>query len=989
MIGKTISHYKILEKLGEGGMGVVYKAEDIKLKRPVALKFLNDIYLKNNIGKFVGAHNHVPLHGNVPLQTEAQAAAAVNHPNVCTIYEIDEADGQVFITMEYVEGESLRDKIKDQRLKIKDVIVYATQIAEGLQAIHDQDLVHRDIKSENILITDKGQVKIMDFGLVKSMHVKDKLTDESSGGTIATMSPEQIRGEAIDHRSDIWSFGVVLYEMLTRCLPFTEENTYALIDSILNEAPVPVENHCPDLLPEFSLLIKRMMEKKPENRYQSMKDLLKDLRQVQAERSQKETAPLVFSKFVRIFRRPVIMIPVTVMLVMIISLTIFIINRNKKIRWAKVEAIPKIAQLADEGRIHEAFNLVVEAGKIIPNDPKLIELLPSISRPITIDTDPQDAEIFWKEYAETEDPWIYLGKTLIDSIRLPTGLKRMKIDKEGFQTITLAPHIQHQPDPEENRKPLHLSMIKLDQLGSIPDGMVRVYPIHISKEWYEYGEIEYPSFFLDQLEVTNKNYKVFVDSGGYRKKEYWKHSFIKDGQAVPWEEAMSLFKDRTGRFGPATWQAGDYPSGRENFPVTGVSWYEAAAYAEFMDKELPTVTHWRWAAGIESAPCMIPLSNVSSMGLARAGSYPGMGPYGTYDMAGNAREWCYNRMIPGERRFILGGAWNDPDYLFNANQTAMSPFDRSVTNGFRCMKILEGDSSFTDLAKPIEYSMRNVYEEKPVSDQTFDIFLRMFSYPKTDLNESLIATYEKEGMTIEKVSFDAAYWNDRVFAYLFLPDKGSPPFQTVVFFPGNGAVGASPDMVLQPYYIRDFDFLTKSGRAVLHPVYTGTFERSHNPPRKMFEGDEYSQRDFYIMCAKDLSRSLDYLETRPDIDCSKLAYYGLSWGAERGPIMVYTGKRFRTAIFYGGGFWIWNLPFLPEINIFHYLPRLKLPVLMLNGKFDYEFPYQQSQLPYYDLLGTPDQDKKHFLDNTSHFVGRDNLIREILDWLDQYLGPVN
>jgi len=245
-------------------------------------------------------------------------------------------------------------------------------------------------------------------------------------------------------------------------------------------------------------------------------------------------------------------------------------------------------------------------------------------------------------------------------------------------------------------------------------------------------------------------------------------------------------------------------------------------------------------------------------------------------------------------------------------------------------------------------------------------------------------------MTIEKVSFDAAYGNDRVFAYLFLPDKGSPPFQTVVFFPGNGVMGASPDMILQPnYIIRDFGFLIKNGRAVLHPVYIGTFERSYHPPRKMWDGDPYHERDFCIKCAKDLCRSLDYLETRPDIDCSKLAYYGLSWGAGRGPIDVVVGKRFQTAIFYGGGFWIWDPSFLPETDILHYLPRVKLPVLMLNGKYDHLFPYEQSQLPFYDLLGTPDKDKKHFLDNTFHLVGQDNLIREILDWLDKYLGPVD
>jgi serine/threonine protein kinase/dienelactone hydrolase len=979
MIGKTILHYKIIEKLGEGGMGVVYKAEDTKLDRLVALKFLPLHLTENETDK-------------ARFLQEAKAASAINHPNVCVIYDLLEHKGQQFIVMEYVEGKTLRCVAEEQHdtpLPIHDVIHYTIQIAGALQAAHEKGIIHRDIKSENIMVNSKNQIKVMDFGLAK-LKGSLKLTKSSSTlGTVAYMSPEQLQGQEVDARSDIFSFGVVIYEMLTGRLPFKGDYEAAVIYAILNEEPDPVQKHRPDLLPAFLPVINCTLEKKPENRYQSMKDLLDDLKQLQAERLPKEAVPPVFDPLVRVVRRPAIIIPTVVMLIIVFFALVLVSNRNKKIHWAKYEAIPEIMRLADDGRISDSYNLAVKAGKVIPDDPKLIELWPRISRPITIHTDPQDAMISWRDYTAADNPWIYLGKTPLDSIRLPTGLKRFKIEKEGFQTVRLAPNIIEEPDLIKNREPLCLSIIKLDKQGTIPDGMVRVYPINISRLWQKYDKIECQAFLLDQFEVTNKDYKVFVESGGYRNRTYWKHPFIRDGQILSWEEAMSLLIDRTGRHGPATWEAGDYPPHRDNFPVTGVSWYEAAAYAEFAGKQLPTVTHWRWASGIESGHHLIPLSNVSGDDLAPLGSFKGMGPYGTYDMAGNAREWCWNQVIPGKKRFILGGGWNDPDYTFTHNQTAMHPFDRSATNGFRCMKVLEGDSSFTDLAKPVEYTLLNVYEEKPVSDQVFDIFLHMFSYSKTDLNEALVATYEYEGMKIEKISFDAAYGNDRVFAYLFLPDKGSPPFQTVVFFPGSGIMGASAGTMIQPYNIRQFDFIIKSGRAVLHPVYIGTFERSFNPPRKMWDGDPYKARDFDIMCAKDVSRSLDYLEKRPEIDCSKLVYYGLSWGAERGPLMVYVGNRFQTAIFLVGGFWVWDPPRLPEVDIFHYLPRLKLPVLMLNGKYDYMFPYEYSQKPFYDLLGTPDKDKKHFLDNTSHNVGRDSLIREILTWLDKYLGPVD
>jgi Tol biopolymer transport system component/tRNA A-37 threonylcarbamoyl transferase component Bud32 len=267
MIGKTLSHYQIIEKLGEGGMGVVYKARDTRLKRPVALKFLPPESLQNKAKK-------------AKLLQEAQAAAAINHLNICTVYEIDEVDGQVFIAMEYIEGVSLREKIKEERLKIKEVINYAMQIAEGLQAIHDKDMVHRDIKSDNIRITDKGQVKIMDFGLVKTSRVKETMSQEdTTGGTVAYMSPEQIRGEEVDHRTDIWSWGVVLYEMLSGQLPFKIDKLgIAGVYSILDEEPDPLQKICPDISPECLYVLDKALKKDREQRYPSMKDVFMDLK---------------------------------------------------------------------------------------------------------------------------------------------------------------------------------------------------------------------------------------------------------------------------------------------------------------------------------------------------------------------------------------------------------------------------------------------------------------------------------------------------------------------------------------------------------------------------------------------------------------------------------------------------------------------------------------------------------------------------------------
>jgi len=268
LTGRTIAHYRILEKLGEGGMGVIYKAEDLKLTRVVALKFLPH-----------GLETHEPE--RTRFLQEARAAAILNHPNICTIYDIQEHEGQQFIVMEYVEGETLREMVPVRRLQ--DAIGYATQIAEALQEAHSQGIVHRDIKAENIMVNSKDQVKVMDFGLAK---LKGSLKITKTGakvGTIAYMAPEQIRGEKVDARSDIFSFGIVLYEMLAGRLPFRGDNEAAMVYSIMDEDPQPLQKFLPDAPSELMHILNRALEKDREERYQTIHEMVIDLRRLKKE----------------------------------------------------------------------------------------------------------------------------------------------------------------------------------------------------------------------------------------------------------------------------------------------------------------------------------------------------------------------------------------------------------------------------------------------------------------------------------------------------------------------------------------------------------------------------------------------------------------------------------------------------------------------------------------------------------------------------------
>jgi len=265
MIGKTILHYKILEKLGEGGMGVVYLAEDTKLERKVAIKFLPRHIASNSEER-------------ERFKIEAKAAAALNHPNIGTIHAIEESEDQIFIVMELIDGIELKEKIKSSAIKVDEAVNIAVQIAEGLEAAHKKGIVHRDIKSSNIMITDDGKVKIMDFGLAKIKGGTEVTKLGSTMGTVAYMSPEQTKGESVDQRTDIWSLGVVLYEMLTGELPFKGDYEQAKIYSILNEEPNFIAELHGDIQPQLTQIVEKALKKNPKERYQTTKDFIEEIK---------------------------------------------------------------------------------------------------------------------------------------------------------------------------------------------------------------------------------------------------------------------------------------------------------------------------------------------------------------------------------------------------------------------------------------------------------------------------------------------------------------------------------------------------------------------------------------------------------------------------------------------------------------------------------------------------------------------------------------
>jgi cephalosporin-C deacetylase-like acetyl esterase len=350
-------------------------------------------------------------------------------------------------------------------------------------------------------------------------------------------------------------------------------------------------------------------------------------------------------------------------------------------------------------------------------------------------------------------------------------------------------------------------------------------------------------------------------------------------------------------------------------------------------------------------------------------------------MGGNVKEWCWNEADPG-RRYILGGAWDEPGYMFE-DIDARSSFQRSPNFGFRCAKYISASGVPQAVTKALPSAARDYDHEKPVSDELFRAYKSLYSYDKSPLHAAVESVDDSnEDWKREKVVFGAAYGNENVIAYLFLPKKFTPPLQTVVFFPGANAVLArsSANLSMGP-----IDFVIKSGRAVLWPVYKSTFERGDELTSD-FPNMTSLYRDHVIDWSKDMGRSIDYLETRAEIDRNKLAFEGFSWGAAMGSVLPAVEDRIKVCLLIAPGFYLQKS--LPEVDGLNFAPRVKVPVLMLNGEFDFYYPVRTSQEPMFRLLGTTREHKRRVVYKTGHNIPRNELIKEALDWLDRYLGPV-
>jgi len=505
------------------------------------------------------------------------------------------------------------------------------------------------------------------------------------------------------------------------------------------------------------------------------------------------------------------------------------------------------------------------------------------------------------------------------------------------------------------------------------------------------AKVHLDDFLVDQYEVSNQDYKEFINTGGYLKKQYWTHPFIRDGKMLTWEEGIQEFKDRTGLPGPRAWSSQNFPEGKSKYPVTDVSWYEAAAYAAFRGKQLPTIFQWEKAARsgrVAGATNYMPWgafypgdtlewrANFERDVTVPVDSFEfGMSPFGAYNMAGNVSEWCLNETSEG---FIsAGGAWGEPVYTF-ANYGTFPGFYTSNRRGFRCAMNLGSTGNDGNLRIELNKEIP-IYTRS--SDQDFARWVKAYDYVKSPLDPQL-EKQETDAWTRERITFNGAN-GERAIAYLYVPRNFPRPLQVIHLLPATDVeIGLrSADRAAEGWLATEI----KSGRAVFIVVLKGYIERLRPVGYVEPDGTTAEYRDKIVNWITDLRRGLDYLETRNDIDAKKISICGPSSGASVGLILAAIDRRYASVFLAAAGITKSGTQSIAEANIVNFAPHIRGPILILQGRYDEIFVWKTEAEPLYKLLSEP---KRFILYDGGHAPPMELFAKTIDRWLDETLGPV-
>jgi serine/threonine protein kinase/formylglycine-generating enzyme required for sulfatase activity/predicted esterase len=1030
-VGSRLGRYEVRGKIGAGGMAEVYLAEDTDLGRRVAIKLLP-------------ADTSSDDHARKRLLREARAAATLDHPHICAVYEVGEAEGQPFIAMQYLEGESLDLRLKRGALDVKDAITFAAEVADALAEAHARGIIHRDIKPSNVVITPRGRAVVLDFGLAKVLYdaeaTQASIETQSvlSGpgavlGTVPYMSPEQVRGEAVDGRTDLFSLGVMLYEMLSGQRPFADKSSAAIASAILTREPAPIVRFVPDAPAELERIVAKMLRKDANERYQTAKDLLIDLRALRDDlefqkrlgRSSSNASSTVAAvsasgpaslsapthtpvptpasnpsastassvSYADRSRKPSIAIAVIVFVLAGGFFAWQAVNR----RWARTQ-IPRIAALAAVKNNVAAFELAAEAERHLPADKTLEELLGTVADTITVTTEPAGAQVYLKPFAPDDSGNLpqreLVGTTPLTNYRVARGEYVLSIEKEGYAPMerTVSGRMLEADGMKFRPPPISVEQ-KLIPVDKMPAGMVAV----AGGEYRLVGwarptdaRVRLDDFFIDKYEVTNREYKEFITTGGYLKRDLWKHPVVKGGREISWDDAMKLFVDRTGLPGPRSWSGQNVPDGKADHPVTDITWYEAAAYAAFRGKHLPSVFQWEKAARNGAAEAIVnympwgafypgdPL--IHHANFEGQGTLPvttaefGMSPFGAYNMAGNVQEWTANDTSEG--RLATGGAWGEPTYTFALYATLPAVYSSNKV-GFRCA-ITAPEASGDQGTSRIEIAREIPVFSRP-AEADFNKWRAAYDYEKTPLDAKVESVQETPDWRLERITFNG-FSGERAIAYLYLPRHYSQPLQVLHMAPagdvdqGFRSLPAAMEAILAP--------VIKSGRAAFGVVLKGYIERLQ-PGYVMPNRTSAEYLDRIVGRVTDLRRGLDYLATRKEVDMDKLAFFGPSAGAQIGLVLAAVEPRYKAVVMMGAG--LSPVPRVPEAMPSNFAPFIRAPKLIIQGRYDEDTPLKSRTEPLMKVLAEP---KELLVFDAGHVAPPEVLLPALNKFLNQYIGSV-
>jgi formylglycine-generating enzyme required for sulfatase activity len=574
------------------------------------------------------------------------------------------------------------------------------------------------------------------------------------------------------------------------------------------------------------------------------------------------------------------------------------------VRWKTVNVqrarrqIPQVAALAEAGNYAAAYDLAVAVQRYLPGDPTITRVMPAISDSISVTTEPSGAAVYLTRFTDgTPAPRERIGTSPLTNARIARGQYVVSVEKDGYTSIERtvsgvtirAGALIITPPPIRIQQRLMPAADVPARMVFVPGGDYRLVAWSRPTD----RRVRLNDYFVDKYEVSNQEYKEFINAGGYVKRDYWTHPFIKDGRTLSWDEAVALLVDRTGLPGPRSWSTQNFPEGKADHPVTGVTWYEAEAYARFRGKQLATIYQWEKAArngyvgqaGVAAMPwgAFYPGDSLKERANFGSAVWPttsaafGMSAFGAYNMAGNVAEWTLNDSSDGF--LATGGAWGDPTYTFS--QFGGRPgFFSSEKLGFRCARVADGSAGDQGGFR-IELA-QEVPTFKPASPQEFVALAAAYRYDKTPLDARIEQTTDTPAWKRERISFNGAN-GARAIAYLYLPTNAPRPLQVIHLIPaGDVASGfrSLPDAMddrMAPF--------VKAGRAAFAVVLEGYIERLRPAGFVPPDPGTVEFKEMIVSRVTELRRGLDYLETRPDIDATRIAALAPSAGSALGLIL--------------------------------------------------------------------------------------------------------